>query len=238
MLSNGPKLGLLVDGEIGEEHYDELMAQWRGLDALVQCTVISATTTAEPGSPADGDLYLVPTGATGTDWAGEDGKLARYSGVLPGWEFFTPLEGWLLYVLDTDVLGCWTGSALLAIRKKAVLELSSEYAGSVATTDDTPTTIITIPLATAGAVIMIETNVIGKDATPDLTSFRQTGSFKNVGGTVSQVGATTEVHAHADAGLNTASVDYAISGTNILVQVTGISATNITWKGRAVTTEN
>lgn len=94
MLTNGPNLGLLIDGDAGEEHYEELMAQWRGFDALIQCVVISATTTAEPGAPSDGDSYIVPVGATGTEWAGNDGKIARWSDKESAWEFYTPREGW------------------------------------------------------------------------------------------------------------------------------------------------
>jgi hypothetical protein len=97
-LTNGPKLGLLVNGDIGEEHYDELMAQWRGLDALIQASVIDNTLTAPPVSPADGDTYIVAASATG-DWATHDGKLARWNALAPGaWEFFTPKEGWSVWV--------------------------------------------------------------------------------------------------------------------------------------------
>jgi len=31
--------------------------------------VLSKTTTAQPGSPADGDVYIIPAAATGTQWA-------------------------------------------------------------------------------------------------------------------------------------------------------------------------
>jgi len=37
------------------------------LDALVQTSVLSATTAAQPAAPADGDLYLLPAGKTGAD---------------------------------------------------------------------------------------------------------------------------------------------------------------------------
>lgn len=35
------------------------------LDALAQISVKSRAMAAPPGSPADGDRYIVPTGATG-----------------------------------------------------------------------------------------------------------------------------------------------------------------------------
>ena len=41
----------------------------RILDGLVQLSVLDRDLTAPPGSPADGDRFLVASGATG-DWAG------------------------------------------------------------------------------------------------------------------------------------------------------------------------
>ena len=57
--------------------------------------VLSATTVAQPGSPAEGDVYIVPASATGTDWAGQDGKIAHYYG--GAWHTYTPPEGLGIY---------------------------------------------------------------------------------------------------------------------------------------------
>jgi hypothetical protein len=40
----------------------------RKLDALVQLAVVSATTTAQPASPSDGQVYILPSGKTGAQW--------------------------------------------------------------------------------------------------------------------------------------------------------------------------
>ncbi len=40
----------------------------RRLDAIIQLTVVSATTTTEPSSPTDGDVHIVPAGKSGTSW--------------------------------------------------------------------------------------------------------------------------------------------------------------------------
>jgi hypothetical protein len=51
----------------------------RRLDPLVQLSVISATTTVERSSPADGAIYIAPSGKTGAHWvAFADGCLAYY----------------------------------------------------------------------------------------------------------------------------------------------------------------
>ncbi len=41
----------------------------RRLDAVVQLSVVSASTTAEPGSPTDGAVYIVPSGKSGASWS-------------------------------------------------------------------------------------------------------------------------------------------------------------------------
>lgn len=57
------------------------------IDALLQSTVIEIGIDTPPGSPADGDTYIVGAG-TGA-WTGEDGNLARYVEEGDFWQFFT-----------------------------------------------------------------------------------------------------------------------------------------------------
>jgi hypothetical protein len=101
-LSNGPNLGLLVNGTKGEEHYDALMAMWRGLDTLVQPKILDKDLTAPPGSPTDGATYIVGASATGA-WAGHDKSIARWSAIPAAWEFYPPKNGWLVYAVDESV---------------------------------------------------------------------------------------------------------------------------------------
>lgn len=84
------------------------------LDGLVQMTAKSYTTSAQPGSPADGDLYLMPAGKTGTDWGGYSNHAAAhyYDGV---WHQYHPSAGWLCWVQDTSILYSYTGSAWSAV---------------------------------------------------------------------------------------------------------------------------
>jgi hypothetical protein len=82
----------------------------RRLDAIVQISAVSATITAQPGSPADGAVYILPTAKTGADWSGmADGALAYYRD--GAWEEFSPREGWLAFVRDIDRVLAWTGAA-------------------------------------------------------------------------------------------------------------------------------
>ena len=69
------------------------------LDGLVQLVVQSRTAAAQPVSPADGVLHILPAGPTGAAWSGlAAGMLARYAD--GAWEFLTPAAGWLAWVAD------------------------------------------------------------------------------------------------------------------------------------------
>lgn len=118
MLTTGQNLGQLDNADYGEGCYFELLRFFRALDTLVQPHVLSATTTAPPATPAEGDAYVVPTGATG-DWASNVGDIARWTARsaagdpvgTPLWEFITPKRNWSLGVDDTDHLIKFNGTA-------------------------------------------------------------------------------------------------------------------------------
>lgn len=63
--------------------------------------VLSRSTTAEPASPAEGNAYLIPSGATGSNWSGKTNQLAVYYGA--AWNFATPVEGVRVWVNDEDI---------------------------------------------------------------------------------------------------------------------------------------
>ncbi|NDV88805.1 DUF2793 domain-containing protein [Aurantimonas aggregata] len=60
------------------------------LSVLPWIPVISVTTAAPPASPAIGDTYVIPTGATGS-WAGHANKVAEFTSA--GWALITPRNG-------------------------------------------------------------------------------------------------------------------------------------------------
>lgn len=71
------------------------------LDVAVQLAVIARDVTTPPASPAQGDRYLVPAGASG-EWAGHAGELCVYD--LNTWDFQAPVAGWTARVLSEDAL--------------------------------------------------------------------------------------------------------------------------------------
>lgn len=64
-------------------------AEIRALEALLNGEIKNSTLSTPPGSPANGDLYLVAGSPTGA-WTGQAAKLALYDN---GWRFFTPKGG-------------------------------------------------------------------------------------------------------------------------------------------------
>ncbi len=130
-LTYGPNLGLLVGGAAGDEHFAAITAQFRGFDLLIQCAVLDRDLTAPPGAPADGDAYIVASGATGA-WSGKGTQLARWSSVAAAWEFFVPKSGWRAHVVDeqitlTFVAGAWQQ------REAPLLAMPNNQAGTAYT---------------------------------------------------------------------------------------------------------
>lgn len=82
------------------------------LDGVVQLAVISRVLTAPPGSPVDGDRYIVGSAATGI-WSGWDLNVAFYAD--GAWTRLIPRPGWLAYsIADAGFFG-WTGAAWAAV---------------------------------------------------------------------------------------------------------------------------
>lgn len=104
----------------------------RRLDAVVQLSVVSASTAAQPTSPADGSVYIVPAGKSGADWSGYANESLGYyrDGA---WEQVTPREGWLAFVKDADELLHYTGGgwALFAPGKLIAVSSADRVLGRV-----------------------------------------------------------------------------------------------------------
>lgn len=99
----------------------------RLLDGLVQLSVRGAARTAPPGSPADGDRYIVAAGGAG-DWAGWDMNVALWAD--GAWLRLPPRTGWRAWVEDEGVLLVydgtgWIGTTPAALQNLALLGLGT-----------------------------------------------------------------------------------------------------------------
>jgi len=108
MTDFSPNLGMpfLEEGQGNADitHNEALLI----LDTMVQTRVIDKDLTAPPGSPSEGDRYIVAAVATG-DWTGNEDKIAFFFGGI--WKFITPLEGWRAFVEDEAIEYNFNGTA-------------------------------------------------------------------------------------------------------------------------------
>lgn len=80
------------------------------LEVKLDASVISRTVTAQPATPTAGDMYIIPAGATGAQWAtfaANDITIFRDS----TWYAFTPIKGWPAWVEDAAEGVVFDGSA-------------------------------------------------------------------------------------------------------------------------------
>lgn len=80
------------------------------LDALTQLSVEAADVGAQPGSPSDGALYILPAGKTGAAW----GAMANHALAYwrdGAWEEIAPREGWVAYDRANDAVLVFNGGA-------------------------------------------------------------------------------------------------------------------------------
>jgi hypothetical protein len=96
-MSLSPRLGLSYILPQQAQKHVTANQSFRRLDALVQPVVKSATLTAEPLSPAEGDAYIVPAGASGPQWSlmAANSIAAFQDGA---WSELAPRTGWRVYV--------------------------------------------------------------------------------------------------------------------------------------------
>ena len=59
--------------------------------------VLDKDLASPPGSPSDGNRYIVAASPTGA-WAGQAGKVAAWQD--GAWAFHAPRTGWLAWVAD------------------------------------------------------------------------------------------------------------------------------------------
>ncbi|MEO0992802.1 MAG: DUF2793 domain-containing protein [Pseudomonadota bacterium] len=98
----------LLDAAQAQKHVTVNEAFAR-LDALAAARVEDLALATPPASPAEGDVYGVPAGATDA-WVGQEGRLAVW--LNGGWEFMEPVEGWQVWNAATNarvtrVAGDW-----------------------------------------------------------------------------------------------------------------------------------
>lgn len=89
--------------------YNQANASTVRTDTRILLMVKSATTFATPVSPSSGDMYIVPTGATGA-WSTHVGTVALYTA--GAWTYWTPADGWSAFAKDAGLIYVYNGTSL------------------------------------------------------------------------------------------------------------------------------
>jgi len=111
----------------------------RILDAVTQLAVLDRDLTVPPGSPADGDRYIVAAGATGA-WSGWDLSVAHWSD--GAWFRLLPRPGWIVWVVDEASFRSWNGSAWIPL---------ASFAGGVTLNKPTAGDSVAVEFQTGGS---------------------------------------------------------------------------------------
>lgn len=203
---------ICVDAAVGA-------AVWQKLGSLT-----SFTLAGDSGSSAitDGNTLTV-AGATGLDTSVSGDTVT----VTPDFAEFASDDSFA----TTDEFVYLTGSTHKRGTLAGLLTALGQSSATVNTTDATVTTLQTI--ATASDIsYTVETMVVARrtggaaGAAGDSAGYKLFATFKNVAGTLTQVGATDKVAQEDQAGWD---ADFDVNTTNIRVRVTGAVDNNVTW---------
>lgn len=118
-----PGVGLKGGWSLGEDNWDvDMNANLVRASALIQGRALSQT-TALPGSPTDGDIYIVPSGA-----GSHPNEIAVRD--LGAWVYIAPSSGWRVFVVDTRSWMTYSGSAWTN-EVTSIADISATAAASV-----------------------------------------------------------------------------------------------------------
>ncbi len=107
-MSSSPNLNLTYLAASQAQKHVTVNEALRILDALCNLTIIDRNLAAPPGSPVEGDTYIVADSATG-DWAAHDKEIALYAD--SAWQFVVPKSGWKAFVVDELQFVYWSTAA-------------------------------------------------------------------------------------------------------------------------------
>ncbi|MGE3622962.1 MAG: DUF2793 domain-containing protein [Bdellovibrionales bacterium] len=121
------------------------------LDCLTQLSVIDTALNAPPGSPVEGDTYIIGPSPTGA-WSGHAGKVAAY---YSGWTIKTPETGWTAWSRAASRLLYYTGTAWALLAVPCLDATATFNPGSIASGAGVTSSGVTVTGAALGDPVLV-----------------------------------------------------------------------------------
>ena len=135
-MEQSPRLSLSYVMPAQAQKHVTVNETFRRLDALTQMSALSRSETAEPSSPAEGEAYILPSGASGDAWDSYDEHdIAIYQD--GAWARIAPIEGFRCWVSDDDEYVVFDGAAWAEISGGGGSSETAEKFGVYTTADTT-----------------------------------------------------------------------------------------------------
>ncbi|CAN5418394.1 DUF2793 domain-containing protein [soil metagenome] len=203
------------------------------LDGLVQLAVESRALAAQPATPTDGALHILPVAATGAFWSGKAaGLLVRFEA--GAWEVLTPAAGWQAWVKDEGHAVVFDGVAWtpLAASFRAVTAARSPFGAntrfeileqevtlsgaSTATTVVIPNRAIVLGVSTRTSVAVTGATSYSCGVAGDVAKF---GSALSVAKNASNVGVVGPTAYYADTAVVITAIGGSFTGGKVRVAI-------------------
>lgn len=154
----GPHVGLTWGYSPGETGWGVagFNPNFAAIETLLHLTVLMVESTP-PGSPANGEAYIVGASATGA-WAGREDDIAVwYTTGTPAWLYLTPATGYRAYNVDTGTYWLYDGAGWVEQPISGdVVGPGSAVAGNVPTYADTTGTLLADSGVPIDTVLLID----------------------------------------------------------------------------------
>jgi len=153
----GPNEGISYNYDLGTFWKDDNDDTLKLIDGIMNLGVIDKDLSADPGSPANGDRYIVAAPGSGAWNLQADNIAIRIEGV---WEFRTPKLGWRAFVQDESFVYFWNGSAWVILTTPAsISNVVTALPGSGTLTMDLSTGVRNFATILTGAATLAFSNV-------------------------------------------------------------------------------
>lgn len=107
--STEPKSGLKYGWAVGDNFKNDMDANLLKIGRIgFHLSVKDRDLATPPGTPADGDTYIIAGSPTGA-WSTHAGKIAVYDGSV--WVIYTPSTGWVAFIEDETKLSAYYSGA-------------------------------------------------------------------------------------------------------------------------------